>query len=215
MQGLIRFLAGTAPMASPDVTADALFVYAGGQARKEHAAAAWRRGVAPVLVVSVARFEWRRYALLGLPGMDALQAAVEIVPPRERHFFVILENARVTVRRVVVHRFGTRNEARALAVLVRERGWRRLLVVSSAFHLRRVALATARALQDKERLHGTEGLQGEDAPLHGGGIEVVYATPCVGADPHGPGRWWRTRRGLRLVFSEIGKLAIYRFFLRP
>lgn len=196
MAGLIRFLSRAAPRAAPETTADALFVFAGGQARKEHAAAAWRRGAAPALVVSVGRFEWRRYALLGLPGVEALRAEVERVPPPERHFFVILERGAVAVVPVTVRPFGTRTEARALAALARERRWRSLIAVTSEFHLRRVALVTGRA-------------------LGGSGIAVAYAAPAPGADPHGPGRWWRTRRGAGLVLGEVVKLLVYTAFLGP
>ncbi|HET7498699.1 MAG TPA: hypothetical protein VFM00_10395 [Candidatus Eisenbacteria bacterium] len=180
---------------------DAIFVFAGGQARKECAAGLWQvlmhASDAPemALVVSVARFEWRRYALLGLPGVDALQEAVDVVPPEQRHFFVILERNNVEVRHVTPRRWGTRNEARALAGLVAERGWRNLLVITSKFHLARVRWVVRRALA-------------------GRGVAVVYATPSRGADPHGPGRWFRTRRGIRLVASEQVKRLVYRF-LKP
>jgi hypothetical protein len=183
--------------------AEAIFVFAGGQARKESAAGLWRLrslarapGDPPItLIVSVARFEWRRYALLGLPGTEALHAAVELAPPRERHFFVILEDGDVEVRHVPPRRWGTRNEARALAALVRERGWRSLLVISSEFHLPRVRLVLERALR-------------------GAGVAVAYASPSRGSDPHGPGRWWRRRRGIQLVTSEVVKRFVY-VFLKP
>jgi uncharacterized SAM-binding protein YcdF (DUF218 family) len=179
---------------------DAVFVFAGGQARKECARDLWRvldraraHGAQDLaLVVSVARFEWRRYALLGLPGTDALHEAVALLPPRERHFFVILERGSVLVRHVPPLRWGTRNEARALAALARERGWRSLLVISSAFHLPRVRLVVRRA-------------------LHGSGVAVAYAAPARGTDPHGPGRWWRSGRGIRLVGSEAVKRVLYVF----
>lgn len=195
MGGLIALLSAAEPRASAGGIADAIFVFAGGQARKEFAATAWRLGRAPILVVSVARFEWRRYALLGLPGTEALHAAVERVLPVERHFFVILERGNAEVRHVPPRRWGTRNEARVLAALARERAWGSLLVVSSEFHLGRVARTVRRALD-------------------GSGIAVAYAAPPAESDPHGPGRWWRSRRGLRLVGSEIVKRIAY-VFLRP
>jgi uncharacterized SAM-binding protein YcdF (DUF218 family) len=197
MGGIIGFLSRAGPRAAPGARFDAIFVFAGGQARKELGAAAWRRGDAPVLVVSVARFEWRRYALLGLPGFEALRAAVDRVPPPKRHFYVVLEPAeRVAILSVAVHRFGTRNEARALFALARERGWASILAISSEFHLRRVALVLERSFQ-------------------GSGVALAYAAPAPGADPHGPGRWWRTRRGIQLVLGEVVKLGTYSAFLGP
>ncbi|HEV8128170.1 MAG TPA: YdcF family protein, partial [Candidatus Eisenbacteria bacterium] len=189
---------------------DAIFVFAGGHPRKGYAAELWRRGVAPVLIVSVGRFEWRRYAGLGLPGDAALRAAVERVPPRERHFFVVMERgsggigvpgafapapeARVDVIAVPPRRFGTRNEARALASLARGRGWRSLIVISSAFHLRRIALVVRRALA-------------------GSGVSVSYAALPFDRDSYAAGRWWRTPHGVRVVLSEVVKLGVYRLFL--
>jgi uncharacterized SAM-binding protein YcdF (DUF218 family) len=210
--GLVAFLSraeAIAPVEGGRDVADAIFVFAGGHPRKEFAAAAWRRGLARVLIVSVGRFEWRRYAGLGLPGDAALRAAVERVPPRERHFFVVMERgsggigvpgaiaaAPEAVIAVPLKRFGTRNEARALASLARGRGWRSLIVISTAFHLRRVALVVGRALA-------------------GSGVSVSYAALPFDRDPYAPGRWWRTPRGIRVVLSEVVKLAVYTAFLRP
>lgn len=177
---------------SPGEPLDAIFVFAGGQARKEEAAELWRHERAPILVVSVARYEWRRYKLLGLPGVDVLNDALERVPPPRRHFFVILEGEEVTARHVPPGRWGTRNEARAMAALVRERGWRSLLVITSAFHMPRVRRVVERLLRDSE-------------------VTVEYAAPVRGSDPHGPERWWKSRRGIQLVASEIVKRLIYRF----
>ena len=214
MGGLVAFLSHAEPIAlverDRDV-AEAIFVFAGGHPRKEFAAEIWRRGAAPVLIVSVGRFEWRRYAGLGLPGDVALRAAVEQVPPPERHFFVVVEHGRgvagvpgsiaaapdagaeaFPIRR---RRFGTRNEARALASLTRERGWRSLLVISSGFHLRRVALVVRRALA-------------------GSGVRASFAAVPYDRDPYGPGRWWRSPRRVIVVLSEVVKLAVYGVFLR-
>lgn len=189
------------PPPSKTPVPDAIFVFAGGQARKECAAGLWRvlthAAAAPpiALVVSVARFEWRRYTLLELPGFDALQEAVADLPPEQRHFFVVLEPGSVEVRHVTPRRWGTRNEARALAALATEKGWRTLLVITSKFHLSRVRLVVVRVFA-------------------GTGVRVAYATPARGADPHGPGQWYRSRRGLKLVFLEQMKRVVYRV-LKP
>lgn len=198
MRGLIAFLSRAEPIApverDKDV-AEAIFVFAGGHPRKEFAAEVWRRGAAPVLIVSVGRFEWRRFAGLGLPGDVALRGAVEQVPPPERHFFVVVERGRAEALPIRRHRFGTRNEARALASLARERGWRSLVVISSGFHLRRVALVVRRALA-------------------GSGVRLSFAALPYDRDLYGPGRWWRRPRGVRVVLSEVVKLAVYGLFLR-
>lgn len=205
MRGLIAFLSRVPSRSAPGAPGgaggeagappDAIFVFAGSQARKECAAASWRSGAAPVLVVSVGRFEWRRYAGLGLPGDAALREAVARVPPRGRLFFVILDAGRAEIRPVRLRPFGTRNEARALGSLVRERGWRAITVISSAFHLRRVALVLGRALR-------------------GSGVALDYAALPAERDAYGPGRWWRTPHGVRVIASEAVKLGVYAAFLR-
>jgi hypothetical protein len=205
VRGLIAFLsrvpsraapgAPGAPIGAAGAPADAIFVFAGNQARKEFGAASWRSGTTPVLVLSVGRFEWRRYAGLGLPGDAALREAVARVPPRERHFFVILDAGGAEIRPVRLRPFGTRNEARALESLARERGWRAITVISSAFHLRRVALVVGRALR-------------------GSGVALAYAALPAERDAYGPGQWWRAPRGVRVIASEAVKLAVYAAFLR-
>ncbi len=147
-------------------------------------------------MLSVGRFEWRRYERLGLPGDAALREAVARVPPRKRHFFLILEGERAEVVAVPLRRFGTRNEARALAGLIRERRWRTVIAISSGFHLRRAALVLVRALR-------------------GTGASASYAALPPGADRYAAGRWWRTPRGIRVVASEVVKLALYRAWLKP
>ncbi len=210
---MIAFLSRAEPIASVERdrdVAEAIFVFAGGHPRKEFAAEIWRHGAAPALIVSVGRFEWRRYVSLGLPGDVALRAAVEQVPPHERHFFVVLErgrgvagvpgaiaaapDARAEALPIRRQRFGTRNEARALASLALERGFKSLIVVSSGFHLRRVALVVRRALA-------------------GSGVRASFAALPYDRDPYAPGRWWRSPRRVRVVLSEVVKLAVYGAFL--
>jgi hypothetical protein len=144
----------------------------------------------------VGRFEWRRYERLGLPGDAALREAVARVPPRKRHFFVVVEGKNADVIPVPLRRFGTRNEVRALTALVRERRWRTLTVISSGFHFRRAALMLRRSLR-------------------GTGVSVSYAALPPGADRYAAGRWWRTPRGIRVVVSELVKLVVYRTWLKP
>jgi hypothetical protein len=144
----------------------------------------------------VGRFEWRRYERLGLPGDAALREAVALVPPRRRHFFIVVEGESAEVVFVPLRRFGTRNEARALAALVRERRWHAVTAISSGFHLRRAALVLDRALR-------------------GTGAAASYAALPPGADRYAAGRWWRTPRGIRVVASEVVKLGFYRVWLRP
>lgn len=110
-----------APVSAPDPSfpspADLLFVFAGGDGRKRFAVGAWRAARAAALVVSVARFEWRRVPKLGLPSDGGLVPLVEATPPVDRLFMLIVEGESVEARRVPTGRWGTWSEATAIAAL--------------------------------------------------------------------------------------------------
>lgn len=197
MRGLHAFLArpaggsahADASHAGTSHPADAIFVFAGNQERKSFAVERWRAGAARTLVVSVGRFEWRRFPSLGLPD-GGLRDLVAETPYWRRHFFVEVGHDGARARFVGMRPFGTRHEARALASLMREHGWDTAVIVTSAVHVRRASLALARA---------TRGMA----------ATFSYEPVPPDRDPYSADRWWRTRRGLRVVLSEVVKLTIY------
>ena len=72
--------------------------------------------------------------------------------------------------------------------LMRERNWRRVLVVSDPPHLRRLAWAWGKVFE-------------------GSGKEYrLIAAPLEGWDP---GRWWQNDSSARYVVTEVNKLAYY------
>lgn len=170
-------------------TTDALFAFAGGQERKHFAAELWRAGRSPALIVSVGRFEWRRFPSLGLPD-GGLRALVDATPYWRRHFFVRVDRSGAEALFVEPHPFGTRREARALAALCRDTGIRSVTVVTSAVHVRRASLALSRATR-------------------GQGVSFTFEPVPEDRDPYGPTRWRRSRSGVRVVLSELVKVAIY------
>lgn len=123
-----------------------------------------RRGVQ---VPTSAEFTRDIYARLGIP------ASAVIMPP-------------------LVHD-NTAHEARTLAALAREHGWRSVLVVTSKFHTRRAGFAFRRALK-------------------GTGVDVRVRSTRY--DPANPDRWWASRSDLRWVLSEGPKFAAYVLGLR-
>lgn len=173
---------------------DLLFVFAGSDARKRFALDAWRRGAAPVLAVSVARFEWRRVPSLGLPGEGGLVRLVDATPPRERLFLLVAEVDRVGARRVAKGRWGTWSEALGLAALARERGSSSLIVCTSGYHLPRAMLASRRALD----LAGMRSCE----------LVPLAAVELPGAEPLGGRRSGGRRESLFRVLERV-KWLVY------
>ena len=174
--------------------ADILFVFAGAEHRKRFAVEEWRRGRATTLVVSVARFEWRRVPSLGLPGDGGLVALVEATPPVERLFQLVVTVATVEARRVPKGHWGTWNEALGIAALVRERRAASLLVCTSDEHLPRALLSVRRAL------------------ARDGGPPCVVtglAVPAPGDSSLAPSRRWRSPGAWAALILERVKFAIY------
>jgi uncharacterized SAM-binding protein YcdF (DUF218 family) len=127
--------------------ADCIFVLAGKQERKIYGIKMWRFGYASQLILSIGRFEWRKFNELKLESDGGLETLVKQTPPKKRHFLIQLD-CQDTVCTPAKKRFlGTRSEARALSEYLRGMSVRSLLVVSSPAHLRRVALVFRRAFR--------------------------------------------------------------------
>ncbi len=184
----------TATGRSTTAPADLLFVFAGADERKRFAIDSWRTGCASALVMSVARFEWRRAPLLGLPGDGGLVGLVEATPPRERLFVLIVEGVTVVARRVPKGRWGTWSEALAIAALVRERKAKSLLICTSGYHLPRALLAVRRALAS-------------------GGVVDCAAAGIAAPESHGSplaaSRSWRSPRAWAPLLRERFKWLVY------
>jgi len=185
MRALRRYLdIGRSP-----VMADCIFVFAGRPDRKAFGLSLYRSGYADQIVLSVARFEWRGFAQLGLPDDGGLVEMVRRTPPVRRHFFVRLGPEGATCVLVPIRRFGTWTEAAAMTALAREKNLRTLIVVSTGSHLRR-AMA---ALQAQE---GADVLS-----FHPVAARPDTATGDPDCDPD--------ERSL-LLAVELGKYILYR-----
>lgn len=125
----------------PPEPADLLFVFAGREERKRYGLELYRRGFAPTIVLSVGRFEWRRFAELNLGSDGGLVDMVQTIEPKKRHFFVELEGRNATCRWVPPGRYGTLTEARALSDELKKADAVKILFVSSPEHSRRCLLA--------------------------------------------------------------------------
>ena len=132
----------TAPLPqSPLRTADLLFVLAGRKNRMACGLKLFHQELAPRMLLSIDRFDIRRFSELSLPvPVDLLKLAHD-VPPPERHFFVLFESKSVQVRHVLPGRFGTLTEIESLANWLNDYPEiHSLLIISSASHLRRIRM---------------------------------------------------------------------------
>jgi hypothetical protein len=121
-------------------SADAIFVFSGRESRKRYGVRLFQNGVAPRLILSVGRFEWRRFGELGLAGDGGLVDLVSNTEPELRHFFVDVRGSGVRCERIRKEPLGTWSEARALARFVEREGIDELAVLSHRQHLKRCLL---------------------------------------------------------------------------
>jgi len=171
----------------PVEKADAVFVLAGSRMNRQlEAADLYLQGYSPRIVLSR---QVRERAELVLAERN-LSIPEDVEDAREVLLrFGIPEAAVVIPARV---HSSTAAEAMTLRELSAAHGWRRVIVVSSKYHLRRAGFAFRRELR------GT----GVDVRMRG----TRYDT----SDPE---RWWRNRADLRTVVPEALKLVAYVFGL--
>ena len=167
----------------PLVRADAIFVLAGTLIERPlEAADLYSAGYAPRIVVTRATAEEATGAVeeRGVRVPTTLDLTRDILLQLD-----IPEEALITPERI---HDNTGEEAQTLRALALQHGWRRVIVVSSTYHLRRVALACRRALR-------------------GTGVEIVLRGSRY--DPSQPDRWWSRRSDIRWVASEVPKVVAY------
>ena len=173
------FLAAEDPL----VKADAVFVLAGTRmTRPLEGADLVRAGYAPRLVLT-RETQDPAFAIVAQHG-HAFPPDVD----RAREIFVSMGIGRDAI--VIPDRIhdSTAAEAVTLRELAGAHGWRRVIVVTSTFHLRRAGYAMRRELR-------------------GTGIEVTMRGSRY--DPMQPERWWTRRAETRWVVSEFPKLIAY------
>ena len=173
---------------------DLIFVVAGLQSRKEYALELFRRGFAPRILLSVGRFEIRRFAKLPLPVSVDLLAMASSVPPPERHYFVEFEGKMFHVEQSRPRSLGTLSEIEWLGRwLEGHPEVKSILVVSSSSHLRRIRMCCRALLRH--------------------GVEVRLA--AVPADPAAVGPRGRAEgEPTAAILKELLKLSVYWILLR-
>lgn len=164
--------------------ADAVFVLAGTKLlRPLEAADLYREGYAPTIVMTRELEETSAFEALQRRGVPFLQDA-----DRARE---VMESMGIPAAAIVVLgrlHDSTAAEAITLRELAAERQWRRVIVVTSRFHLRRARFALQRELA-------------------GSGLDIVMRSSRY--DPLRPERWWTRRGEVRWVATEAPKLVAY------
>jgi uncharacterized SAM-binding protein YcdF (DUF218 family) len=179
---LLRGIGQALVVDDPRERSDAIVVVAGGTPSREEAAAAlFRDGGAPRVVVSRQFVPPRVQRLLEM-GVRRHDFQGESVLVLER--LGVPRTAILTLDQPVEI---TETELRAVAALARDRGWRRVTLVTTSFHSRRVRLIWRREA--------------------GGAIEErMAAVPdeCAAGEA-----WWRRRRCAEAVLHEyLGLIAL-------
>jgi uncharacterized SAM-binding protein YcdF (DUF218 family) len=168
----------------PLVKADAIFVLAGTRmVRPLEAAELYLEAYAPRIVLTRDLQEERAVARLAERGHQFASDA-----ERARSLFVMLgipEEAILIPDRV---HDSTAAEAITLRELAARHAWRRVIVVTSKYHLRRAGFAIRRELRDTD-------------------LEVAMRASRY--DPTRAERWWTRRAEIRWVASEVPKLVAY------
>jgi uncharacterized SAM-binding protein YcdF (DUF218 family) len=174
-----RFMAREDPLQK----ADAIFVFAGRYVERPlEAADLYRSGYAPRIVVTRSTAD---------QDMFELRRRQIRIPTEYELTTEMLTQTGVPAAALVLPTFihdNTAEEARTLRELAIEYGWRRVIVVSSKYHLRRVTVAV-------------------DAELRGTQIEILARATRY--DRSVPERWWTQRSDIRTLATEVPKLVAY------
>jgi uncharacterized SAM-binding protein YcdF (DUF218 family) len=175
---LMRFAGESWVLDEPAAQSDALVVlgddnYAGDRAF--HTAELYREGVAPVVVAS-GRMLRRNAGLAEVMQHDLESYGVptaSIVPLSHRAL-------------------NTRDEAGEVARLIRTRGWKRVMIVTSNYHARRTQFIYSRVLPSN----------------------ITFRVGGARDSEFDPAHWWQTRQGQKLFLSELLGYLVARWELR-
>ncbi len=170
---------------------DLILVLAGRMERKGYGLELYEAGMAPRLVLSVGRFEVSKMSQFDLDCFDELKSLRDQTPPAERNFFVTMDVSGVRIEKASLQRCSTYGEALAFRRLLHSDDARKVMIVSTDIHLRRVALTYAEVFR-------------------GMPIQFLY---CPVTSRHGlmaKETWWKRPADRWFVISEMTKLAGYR-----
>ena len=176
--------------------AELIYVMAGKMERKDYALELYQAGLSPRLVLGVGRFEVSKMHSVALPPavVEELTALRDKTPADQRHFFVKLCPSGAYIEKRRLRRWSTYGEILDLHAWLKAENVRRVMVVSTDIHLRRVALACSKVFR------GTP-------------VEFLYCpVPPRFGSPIKDG-WWTRPPDRRFVIKEWMKLIGYKVIL--
>ena len=180
--GCVRLGSFLAPE-SPLTKADAIFVFAGTQAERPlEAADLYRAGYAPVLVLTRPTEE---------PAVEFLAKRGIDLPAKFALMRDVLRRLEIPDAAIIVPdriHDNTAQEAATLRTLAIDHRWKRVILVSSKYHMRRVGMTSRRALR---------------------GTNVTVVLRASRYDPSTPERWWQHRADIRTMLWELPKVISY------
>jgi len=142
------------------------------------------------MLVSVGRFEIRRFGLLTWPAPVDLVQAARSVPASQRHAFVSFSDGAAQIQFIRRRLLGTWTEVAALSEWLHSRpGIRSAIIITSGAHLRRVRMC-CHFLLPKSRELSFAAAGGDEPELR-------------------RDAWWRDRSARCVVLAEFPKLALY------
>jgi len=186
--------------------ADLIFVIAGRMERKDYGIELFRAGVAPRLVLSIGRFEVSKMRKLAVDGIEELVRLRDQTPPDDRHFFIVMERSapglrpdspptrETRIEQVPLARWSTYGEALAMRSFLERGTARRVIIVSTDVHLRRVSLVLSQIFAGRD-------IQFRYCPV---------PTRLTSLSKHD---WWARSDHRRFVIKEMMKLVGYRIIL--
>ena len=174
----------------PVQSADLIFVMAGRMERKTYGLDLYRAGVAPCLLLSIGRFEISKLGKLNFGSIDELTRLRDRTRPDKRHFFLRLDASGTRIESPRLLRWNTYGEILAFRQFVEKEKVRRIIVISTDVHLRRVRLAFNNIFRSTA-------------------IEFLYCWVPPRFEFLVRERWWTRPEDRRFVIKELVKLAGY------
>jgi hypothetical protein len=193
-RSVLRWLYSRLTRSDEPNPADLIFVFAGKMERKQYGLELYRANVAGRLILSIGRFEVSKMAALDFAGLAELFSLRDHLPPDQRHFFCDIDGRQTRISNPHLRKWNTYGEALGLREHLTGDPVKRVIVVSSDIHLRRVALILQRVVRASRVT-----FQYCPVPAH---------HSSVSAD-----KWWTCGEDRRYVISETLKLAAYRAIL--